>query len=145
MEPLAENRRAGFDYDILEKFEAGLEFHGGEVKSVKAGRMELPGSYAIVRNGEAWLINAKIPPYQPKNALADYDPTRSRRLLLQKREIAHLAGKLEEKGLSLIPLRAYLKRNLIKVELGLGRARKKGDKRELLKKRTVEREAGRKL
>ena len=94
METLAENRRAEFDYDLLEKFEAGLEFHGGEVKSVKAGRMELPGSYAIVRNGEAWLINAKIPPYQPKNALADYDPTRSRRLLLQKREIAHLAGKL---------------------------------------------------
>jgi SsrA-binding protein len=146
--PLAENRRARFDYDILETYEAGLELTGGEVKSVKEGKMQISGSYALIRPpasgragaGEAWLTNSVIPPYQPKNVPPDYDPGRNRRLLLRKEELKNLSGRLHEKGLSLLPLRIYAKRGLVKVELGLGRSRKKGDKRDLLKKRAVERE-----
>ncbi len=137
---LAENRRARFDYDILEKYEAGLELSGQEVKSAKGGKMNLAGSYAVIRGGEAWLLNAQIPPHQPKNAPADYDPARTRRLLLRREEIKNLLGRLHEKGLSLLPLRAYAKRGLVKLELGLGRSRKDKDKREVLKKRSVERE-----
>lgn len=137
---LAENRRARFDYDILEKYEAGLELSGQEVKSAKAGRMNLAGSYAVIRGGEAWLLNAHLPPYQPKNAPTDYEPARTRRLLLRREEIKDLLGRLHEKGLSLLPLRAYVKRGLVKLELGLGRSRKSKDKREVLKKRSVERE-----
>ena len=140
MHALSENRRAKFDYEILETFEAGIELLGTEVKSVKESRINLAGSYALVREGGAWLINADIPAYQPKNAPQDYDPKRSRRLLLHKEEIKGLAGKLHEKGLSLLPLQAYLKHGIIKLELGLGRSRKKHDKRELLKARAAGRE-----
>lgn len=137
---LAENRRARFDYDILETYEAGLELSGQEVKSAKAGKMQISGSYALIREGEVWLINSVIPAYQPKNAPRDFNPERNRRLLLRKDEIKALTGRLHEKGLSLLPLRVYPKRGFLKVELGLGRSRKKSDKRELLKKRTMERE-----
>ncbi len=137
---LAENGRARFDYEILETYEAGIALTGQEVKSAKSGRMNLAGSYAVFRDGELWLLNSQIPAYQPKNAPADYDPARSRRLLLHRKEIDALIGKLKNKSVSLIPLRAYVKKNFIKIELGLGRARKKHDKREFLKKRAVERE-----
>src|SRR5437870_5078093 len=93
---LAENRRARFDYEILETLEAGLELSGGEIKSIRAGKANLAGSYVIIRGGEAWLINAQIPPYQPKNTLPDYDPGHTRRLLLKKTEIAHLLGRTSE-------------------------------------------------
>jgi len=140
MKTIAANRRAGFDYEIIEKYEAGIELNGQEVKSVKNGRFNLAGSYVVPKNGELWLLNADIPPYQPKNVPADYDPARSRKLLLHKREIKTLAGKLRQKSFSLIPVRAYPKNGFIKLELGLGRNRKKSDKRELLKKRSAERE-----
>lgn len=140
MKPIAENKKAGFDYEILEKYEAGIALSGQEVKSAKSGRFNLAGSYAVPRNGEFWLVNADIPPYQPKNAPADYDPSRSRKLLLHKNEIKTLVGKLQQKSFSLVPLRAYLKNGFIKLELGLGKSRKKSDKRELLKKRSAERE-----
>jgi len=140
MSNLAENRRALFDYAILETYEAGIELLGTEVKSIKNGRMNLSGAYAIVRGSGAELVNAEIPPHQPKNAPPDYDPKRSRRLLLHRLELKNLAGKLHEKGLTLLPLRAYLKKHFIKIELGLGRSRKKADKRELIKKRDAERE-----
>ena len=142
---LAENRRARFDYDIEETFEAGIELAGYEVASVKRGHLELAGSYAIIRGGEIWLVNATIPPYQPKNMKEEYDPTRARRLLLHKEEIQALTGKLAEKGRNLIPLHAFVKKGLVKLELGLGRSRKKGDKRDLLKKRDIERDIQRKL
>jgi SsrA-binding protein len=145
MSYLAENRRAGFDYEILENLEAGIELTGQEVKAVKTGRFELAGSYVVVRHGEAWLLNAKIPPYQPGNAPEDYDPARSRRLLLKREEIGELIGKLEEKGKALVPLHAELKHGLIKIILGLGRAKKKRDKRQDIKKRDLEREVGRKF
>jgi len=140
MKSLSENRRAKFDYEILEKLEAGIELLGHEVKSAKGGRFELSGSYALIRKNEAWLLNSRIPAYQPNNAPESYDPGRTRRLLLNRDEIKNLHGRLGEKGLSLIPLRVYIKKNLVKVELGLGRARKKEDKREYLKKKTARRE-----
>ncbi|HEU4752039.1 MAG TPA: SsrA-binding protein SmpB [Armatimonadota bacterium] len=138
--PLAENRRARFDYEILETYEAGLELSGPEVKSVRAGRLVLAGSHALVRGGEAWLLNAQIPAYQPKNAGNDYEPDRTRRLLLHRAEIAALTGKLAEKGLALVPLKAYSSHGLVKIELGLARSRKAQDKREAIKKRETERE-----
>ena len=140
MKPLSENRRARFDYEILETYEAGLELTGQEVKSVKLGHLNLSSSYSIIKNNEAWLLNSEIPAYQPKNAPENYEPNRTRRLLLHKSEIKNLAGRLHDKGLSLIPLNAHLKKKLIKLELGLAKSRKKHDKRELLKKRTIQKE-----
>jgi SsrA-binding protein len=140
MKVLSENRRALFDYEILEKFESGIELIGTEVKSAKESRVNLSGSYGVVRHGEAWLLNTDIPPYQPKNAPKDYNPKRTRRLLLHRSEIKSLTGKLHEKGLSLLPLKAYLKNGIIKIELGLAKSRKKHDKREVLKKRAHARE-----
>ena len=144
-ETIAENRRARFDYEIAEKFEAGIELRGFEVKSAKIGRMQIAGAYAIIRGGEAYLITSQIPPYQTGNTPPDYDPGRTRRLLLRKDEIKRLEGLLKQKSMSLVALRAYVKNNFIKIELGAGRAKKKGDKREALKKRAVEMEAGRRL
>lgn len=140
MENVAENRRARFDYEISETFEAGIKLRGFEVKSAKSGRMQLAGSYAIIRGREAWLINSQIPPHQPKNAPKDYDPGGTRKLLLHKNEISKLSGALKQKSTFLVPLRAYLKLGIIKIELGLGKPRKKSDKREFIKKRTAERE-----
>ena len=137
---LSENRRAKFDYEILEKIEAGLALTGQETKSAKIGRLGIHGSYAIIKNGETWLINSSLPPYQANNTDPHYDPTRNRKLLLRKNQIAILQGKLKQKGFVLIPLKAYLKKNLIKIELGLGRSRKKSDQREYLKKRVHQRE-----
>ena len=142
-EILAENRRGRFDYDIQESLEAGIELLGHEVKSVKAGRMQIAGSYVIIRGGEAWLVNCTIPPYQASNTPVDYEPSRTRRVLLRKEEIRRLEGALEQKSFSLLPLKAYVKKNLVKLELGLGRARKKGDKREVIKKRDVARDIAR--
>ena len=132
------NKRAYFDYDILETLEAGIELKGFEAKAAKTGRMNLVGSYAIIRNGEVWLINADIPPYQPKNAPEDYDPKRTRRLLMKKPEIKSLIGRTQEKGLTLVPLKAYTKNRRIKLAIGLAKSRKKKDKRELIRKRETE-------
>ena len=140
MKPIAENKKARFDYEIHETYEAGIALTGQEVKSAKGGRFNLSGSYAVLRQNELWLINAQIPAYQPKNAPADYDAGRTRRLLLHHNEIKSLVGKLQQKSFTLVPLRTYLKNGFIKHELGLGRSRKKSDKRELLKKRAAERE-----
>lgn len=140
MKILAENKKAYFDYQILEKFEAGLVLIGQEVKSIKSGRISLKGAYVILRNEEPYLIGANIPPYQPKNAPADYNPERSRKLLLSKSEIKKLIGKTKEKGLTLKPLKIYTKNGKIKLEFGIGKGKKKADKREIIKKRETERE-----
>lgn len=140
MNVLAENKKARFDYETLETFEAGIELLGQEVKSIRDGRMQLAGSYGIIRDNEIWLLNAQIPPHQPKNASDEYDPSRTRRLLLHRKEIKSLIGKLNEKGLSLIPMTAFEKKGLVKISLSLCRSRKAHDKRDLLKKRTVQRE-----
>ncbi|HUZ92513.1 MAG TPA: SsrA-binding protein SmpB [Candidatus Paceibacterota bacterium] len=137
---IALNRRARFDYEIAETFEAGIELRGFEAKSAKAGQMQLSGAHTLVRGNELWLLNSQIPAYQPKNSPLDYDPGHTRRLLMHTAEIKRIAGLMKEKKSSLIPLRAYVKKNLVKIELGLGRPRKKSDKREFLKEKSARRE-----
>ena len=145
MNEISANRRAYFDYEILETYEAGVALLGHEVKSIKTGHINLAGSYAVIRNNEAWLLNATVSPYQGKNTSPDYDPTRSRQLLLHKSEIKELIGATAKKGLTIVPLRVYTKRNRVKILIGLARHKKKGDKREVIKKRETEREIRRTL
>lgn len=145
MKVLAENKKAYFKYEILEKFEAGVVLIGQEVKSIKSGRINLAGSYVVIRDEGPYLIGCHIPAYQPKNAPPDYNPERSRKLLLRKSEIKYLIGKSKQKGLTLVPLRVYTKRGNIKIEFAVVRGKKKVDKRELIKKREVEREMRRAL
>ncbi|HUC01342.1 MAG TPA: SsrA-binding protein SmpB [Candidatus Paceibacterota bacterium] len=139
-ETIAENRRARFDYEIGQTYEAGIELQGHEVKSAKGGRLQIAGAHAIIRGGEAWLVNSHIPQYQPGNTPPDYEEDRARRLLLSRDEIKELQGALVDKSRHAIPLRAYLKHGLIKLELGLGRSRRKSDKRDAIKKRAHQRE-----
>lgn len=145
MANLAENRRARFDYEIIETYEAGIELLGSEVKSIKAGKVSLAGAFAVPRGSEIWLINLNIPPYQAGNAPDDYAPDRPRRLLLKSSEIAEMIGKTKERGLTILPLRVYNKGNLVKVELGLGRGKRGPDKREAIRKRETQREIKRTL
>jgi SsrA-binding protein len=137
---IAENRRARFDYEIKESYEAGISLHGYEVKSAKDGAMQIAGSHVLIRGGEAWLVNAHIPASQPKNTPSDYEDDRARRLLLSRDQLNTLSNQLKDKSLHVIPLRAYITHGLIKIELGLGHSRKKSDKREVLKKRSHMRE-----
>lgn len=134
------NKRAYFDYEILDTYEAGVGLFGFEVKSAKAGRANLVGSFAVIKGSEAFLLNASISAYQPKNAPQDYNPERTRKLLLHKTEIKELIGKTQEKGLTLVALKLYNKRGKVKVLLGLARHKKTQDKRELIKKREAKRE-----
>jgi len=145
MKVLAENKKAYFNYQILEKFEAGIVLQGQEVKSLKTRGINLAGSYVVIKNEEMFWIGAKIPPYQPKNVPADYRPDRSRKLLLQKKEIRRLIGKAKEKGLTLIPLKVYTKNAKIKLAFGVAKGKRKVDKRELIKKRETERNIEREL
>jgi SsrA-binding protein len=141
----AENRKAYFNYEIIEKITAGIELLGFEVKSVKAGRMTLDGAYAVIRGNEAFLIGAGITLLQPKNAPKDYDERRNRRLLLTKKEIKRLAGSEKQNGLTIVALSVYNVGHKIKVELGLAKGKKKSDKRESIKKRESDREINRTL
>ena len=145
MPSLAVNRKATFDYEILDTYQAGIELLGFEVKSAKAGRGNLAGAFVTIRDGEAFLLNATIPPYQVKNTPPGYDPVRSRRLLLHKREINELVGTSSAKGLTLVPLKLYTQGPRIKLEFGLARRKKKYDKREVIKRRDIEREIGRSI
>ena len=142
---LLENKKAYFNYEILEKYEAGLELRGFEVKSLKLKRGNIQGARAIIRGGEAYLVGMDIPPYQPKNTPKDYEPQRTRKLLLHKNEISRLSGKAEERGLTVIPTRVYTLGGRIKVEIAVVRGKKKYEKREKIKKRDAEREISRSL
>ena len=142
---LATNKKAYFDYEILEKFEAGIALIGQEVKSIRAGRTSLKGAYVVIKDQEVFLIGCHIPAYQPKNAPSDYNPERSRKLLLKKVEIKGLIGKTRAKGLTLVPLSVYTKSRNIKIEIALAKGKKKADKRETIKKREVDREIRRVL
>ncbi len=133
------NKKARFDYEILEKFEAGVALTGHEAKSVKTGHVNLAGAHAIIRDGEGFLVGMNIPSFQPKNAPANYDSMRTRKLLLQKKEINYLIGKTKS-GLTLVPVRLYNRGARVKLELGLARGKKQYDKRETIKKRETERE-----
>lgn len=138
------NRKARHEYEILESLEAGIVLAGTEVKSLREGRANLKDSYASVRNGEVFLFNAHISPYTHGN-INNHDPLRTRKLLLNKKEIKRLIGKVQEKGLTLIPLRLYFKNGKVKVELALARGKKIYDKRRDIAKRDSERELKRQL
>jgi len=133
------NRKARFEFEILEKFEAGIALTGTEVKSLRNGGANLVDSYARIDREEVWLLKMHIPEYEQRG-YASHDPTRKRKLLLHKREIRKLVGKMAEKGLTLIPIAVYFKRGIAKVELALGRGKKLHDKRDAIKKRAVERD-----
>jgi len=141
----AENRKAYFNYEVLEKITAGIELLGFEVKAIKAGRMSLDGSYVVIRGDEAFLIGSGVTLLQPKNAPKDYDERRNRKLLLTKKEIHDLAGSEKQNGLTIVALSVYNVGHKIKVELGLAKGKKKSDKRESIKKRESDREINRTL
>jgi SsrA-binding protein len=133
---LATNKKAYHEYKILETFVAGIVLTGAEVKSVKAGRVDLKGSFAALDHGEVWLKAAYIAPYsRAKRQQTHYDPNQDRKLLLRAKEIKSLIGKTSEKGVTLVPLKVFNKKGLIKLELGLGKGKKKADKRESIKQR----------
>ena len=136
---IATNKKALHDYFILEKLECGVALLGTEVKSIREGRVNLKDSYALVRGGETFLLNCHISPYSHGNR-QNHDPTRTRKLLLHREEIRKLIGKSQEKGLTLIPLRVYLKRGKVKIELAVTRGKKLYDKRETERRKESERE-----
>jgi SsrA-binding protein len=140
---VATNRQAGFRFNLLEKLEAGIVLQGSEVKSLRNGAVQLKDAYAEVKDGEVWLRNMHIAPYDP--ARENHDPERPRKLLLHKREIERLIGKTAEKGLTIVPIRVYFKGGRAKVELALARGRKAHDKREYEKEKDWKREQGRLL
>lgn len=144
MPVLATNKRANFDYEIIQTWEAGLELTGNEVKSIRLGLASLKEAYVIIKNSELFLTGAHIGKY-PKSGAMAYDPTRDRKLLLKKSEIMQIIGLKTQQGLTLIPIKLYTRGQRIKLEIGLGRGRKKADKRELIKKRDLDREIRRDL
>lgn len=139
----AENRKIYFNYEIIEKYEAGIELLGIEVKSVREGRMSLDGAFVIIRGEEAFLINANIPAYQQNNTPKDYDPLRNKKLLLTKKELNILIGSEKNKSLTIVPISVYNKNRKIKVEIALVKGKKNYDKRESIKKRETDREVRR--
>ncbi len=137
---VAVNKHVSHDYEILERFEAGLALHGSEVKSIRDGRISLKESYAEVKNGEVFLVKAHVSPYEAAN-IFNHEPVRDRKLLLHRREIKRLAGKIQERGLTLVPVRVMITdRGKIKLELALVRGKRQYEKREAIKKRDTDRE-----
>lgn len=139
------NRKAQFNYEFIEKMEAGIELLGFEVKALKKGQGSLDGSHVTVRGNEAYLIGMYIPPYQEANTPDSYDPRKNRKLLLTKKEIDVLAGSENQKGLTIVPISVYNKGRKVKIEIAVARGKKKFDKRETIKKRDTEREIRRTL
>jgi len=142
---LATNKKALFDYNLLEKMEAGLVLTGPEVKAVRAGQISLKGAFITLHNDDAYLTGAHISRYQPAGKQLEYDPERSRRLVLHKREIRYLQGKSQEKGLTIIPISVYTKNRFLKLQIAIAKGKKEFDKRETIKKRDVEKEIRRTL
>lgn len=146
MNVLTENKKAHFNYEILERFQAGLVLQGLEVKSARLGRIQIAGSYGVFKQGELFLIGATISSYQPNNTPLSYKSERSRKLLLNKKELSYLEGKVKERGLTLVPLKVYSTgEGRIKLEFGLAKGKKKWDKREALKNKDSDREIERAL
>jgi len=139
MADFATNPRARFDYDILETIEAGVVLRGYEVKSIKSGKVSIKGAYVRIIGGDPWLVGASIPPYQPGNVPADYREQADRKLLLSKSQTASLVGLAQSHGISLVPLRLYGTKGLVKLEIGVARGKKKYDKRESIKQKDVAR------
>jgi len=145
MPTLTFNKRANFDYEISDKYEAGLVLTGQEVKSVRLGHLSLKESFVTVRGTELFLTNAHITPYKQAGEIKNYDPTQPRKLLLRKSEIKHLTGKVRIAGLTLVPIRVYTKKRLLKLEFGLGKGKKKYDKRANIAEREVAKQISRNL
>jgi SsrA-binding protein len=143
MPTYAKNKKARFDYEILQNVEAGLVLSGQEVKSVRAGQMNLSGAFVSFMKDEAYLTNAHIPKYKYAGSVEGYDPDRSRKLLLKTKEIAYLQGKKQEKGLTIVPLSVYTSGRHIKLDIGVARGKKQFDKKRVKKDRDIEREARR--
>ncbi|MEO8092380.1 MAG: SsrA-binding protein SmpB [bacterium] len=141
---VASNRRARYRYEVLESFEAGIELRGSEVKSLRDGKAQIAEAYAAVEDGEVWLRNAHIPPYEPASA-QNHEPERPRKLLLHRREIERLIGQTQKKGYTLVPLRIYFKGPRAKLELALARGKERRDKRRELRERDQQREIDRAL
>jgi len=140
MPTLATNKKAFFDYNILDKYEAGIVLSGQEVKSARQGQASLKGAYITInKDKEVFLLNASIPKYKMAGPIPNYDPTQSRKLLLHKKEINNLAGKLQQTGLTLVPISLYTKGKNIKLEIGLAQGKKKFDKRQNIKERDEKR------
>jgi SsrA-binding protein len=137
---ITDNRQARFLYEILETYEAGIQLTGTEVKSIRAGRVNLQDGYALLRNGEIWLLNAHISPYNASSQYFNHEPRRTRKLLMHRQEIRKLIGKVEQQGLTLIPLKMYFKRGWVKLTIGLAKGKKIHDKREDLKRRQDQRD-----
>lgn len=137
--PVADNRKARFDYHLLETFEAGLALVGTEVKAIREGRVNLRESYCRLEGGEAWLLGAHIGQYS-HSGYASHDPVRRRKLLLNRSELNKLLGKTTERGLTIVPLRMYLKKGRVKIAIALARGKKTYDKRETIRRREAERE-----
>ncbi|MDO8561860.1 MAG: SsrA-binding protein SmpB [bacterium] len=142
---LIENKRVGFDYEILETLEAGLELFGFEVKSLRAGHGSLKGAHVVARGGEAYLVGATIPAWQPANAPKSYDSERTRRLLLSKKEISRVASAESEKGLTIVPLGVYNKGSKLKIGIAIARGKKSQDKRHSIRAREEKRRVERTL
>ena len=140
---VSDNRKARYLYEILETYEAGIALQGTEVKSIRAGKVNLQDAYALIRGGEAWLFNAHISPFEKASGYFNHDPRRTRKLLLHREQINKLLGQVEQKGLTLVPLKMYLKKGRVKVDIAVGRGKKLHDKREDIRqrddKRTMER------
>lgn len=141
---ISDNKKARFDYEIVEKYEAGLVLTGSEVKSIRDGAVNLKDSYVSFRNGEAFLQNAHISEYK-SSSYNNHHPERLRKLLLNREEINKIMGRVQEKSLSCVPLKLYFKKGRIKIEIGLGRGKKKHDKRQSIKKKESDRELARAL
>ena len=140
MATLAVNKKARFDYEILDTIEGGLKLTGAEVKSAKAGQVQLKGSFLHIQNGELWLKGAYIAPYKPAGMQEGYDPYQNRKILVHRRELNRLVGKRQADGLTLVPLSMYTKGGIVKIKFAVAKGKKKYEKRESIKKRDVERE-----
>ncbi|HRH22928.1 MAG TPA: SsrA-binding protein SmpB [Candidatus Paceibacterota bacterium] len=145
MATLVLNKKASFNYEFIERLEAGIELIGTEVKSLRSGNATLEGSYIIIRGGEAFISGMTIPPYQVNNTAKDYEPERLRKLILTKNEIEKLAGIESKKGLTIVPVSMYNKNRKIKVDIAIARGKREFDKRETIKKRDSDREIQRTL
>ena len=145
MKTFAVNRRANFDYEALEKFEAGLVLKGYEVKSIKTGHISIKNAFVTVKNGELYLTNANIPLYKYAGKVKDYDPASPKKILLGKKEISYLIGKKQTQGLTLVPLSVYNKKGFIKLSFALAKGKKKYDKRQKIEERQEKRKIERKM
>jgi SsrA-binding protein len=145
MATVAVNKRSSYDYEILEKYEAGLVLRGHEVKSIKNGHISLKESFVTIKGNELYLTNAHITLYKHAGIIPHYDPTAPRKLLLGKSEIKSLIGKSRTRGLTLVPIKVYTKRRLLKLEFGLGKGKKEFDKRDTIKRKESEKEIRRML